>query len=349
MSDLDPAAQDWIKPFIAHHWPRYEVRFPTLQRTVEIAYASGNSASLRAALAGFIEAGRITLLVGKKAKAVTPDQVVLNDGTVLSARAVIDARGQRPGPHVLLGYQKFVGQVLSMKAPHGLEHPVIMDATVDQMGGYRFVYCLPYSPTCLLVEDTYYTDNAALAEDEVIERINAYVAAQGWQVSTVERTERGILPITLASDLNAALADEKGKAPTIGLAAGLFNATTGYSLPDAVRLADLLATKLGEQTAISPAPLAAIINDYRTAHWQRERFYRLLNRMLFKAAKPEQRYKVLQRFYHLNEGLIARFYASSLTKADKLRILSGKPPVPVGAALYNYAETPFMKRHRRSM
>ncbi|MEN9924724.1 MAG: hypothetical protein RL268_850, partial [Pseudomonadota bacterium] len=30
---------------------------------------------------------------------------------------------------------------------------------------------------------------------------------------------------------------------------------------------------------------------------------------------------------------IARFYAGKLTWTDRVRILSGKPPVPVGAAI----------------
>jgi lycopene beta-cyclase len=59
----------------------------------------------------------------------------------------------------------------------------------------------------------------------------------------------------------------------------------------------------------------------------------LLNRMLFWAARPGERYRVLERFYGLPEALIARFYAARLTGLDKLRILSGKPPVPIRAAL----------------
>jgi len=58
-----------------------------------------------------------------------------------------------------------------------------------------------------------------------------------------------------------------------------------------------------------------------------------LNRMLFRAARPDQRYRVLERFYRLPQPLIERFYAGETTLADKARILSGKPPVPIGAAL----------------
>ena len=55
--------------------------------------------------------------------------------------------------------------------------------------------------------------------------------------------------------------------------------------------------------------------------------------MLFRAAAPEHRYRVLEHFYRLDPGLIARFYAGRSTAADKMRILSGRPPVPVARAL----------------
>jgi lycopene beta-cyclase len=55
--------------------------------------------------------------------------------------------------------------------------------------------------------------------------------------------------------------------------------------------------------------------------------------MLYRAAAPEKRYRVLEHFYRLPEPLIARFYAGRLTRWDKLRVLSGRPPVPVGGAL----------------
>jgi lycopene beta-cyclase len=61
--------------------------------------------------------------------------------------------------------------------------------------------------------------------------------------------------------------------------------------------------------------------------------------MLFWAAKPAERYRVLERFYELGEPLIGRFYSSSLTRTDKARVLLGWPPVPVHRALRVVAET----------
>jgi lycopene beta-cyclase len=55
--------------------------------------------------------------------------------------------------------------------------------------------------------------------------------------------------------------------------------------------------------------------------------------MLFRAAEPHERYKVLERFYGLRSGLIGRFYAGKSTSFDKLRVLSGKPPVPMSKAV----------------
>jgi lycopene beta-cyclase len=59
----------------------------------------------------------------------------------------------------------------------------------------------------------------------------------------------------------------------------------------------------------------------------------MLDTMLFRAAEPEERYRVLERFYRLDPGLIGRFYAGTSTMKDKARVLVGKPPVPIGRAV----------------
>ena len=59
----------------------------------------------------------------------------------------------------------------------------------------------------------------------------------------------------------------------------------------------------------------------------------MLSTMLFGAATPKRRYKVLERFYDLSPGLIERFYAGRSSWADRVRILIGRPPVRVSAAL----------------
>jgi len=324
-SDLTSEEWAWIAPLVSQRWPRYEVDFPQLKRTLDGGYASIASTDfarvIETDLAG-------CLRTGAQIAALTPTSVTLASGEVLHARAVIDGRGPRASHHMSLGYQTFLGQELRLAAPHGLQAPVIMDATVEQQGGYRFVYLLPLKPDRVLVEDTHYVDSAAWEPERLRANIAAYVAARGWQVAQVEREEHGSLPIVLAGDFDAywnALENQ----PCSGLRAGLFHPTTGYSLPHAVRLADRVAAL---DAFDAPALFGAIRDEARTA-WNGQRFFRLLNRMLFLAGRPEARWGVMQRFYRLPAPLIARFYAGRLRLGDKARLISGKPPVPVGEAI----------------
>ncbi|MES2059111.1 MAG: lycopene cyclase family protein, partial [Pseudomonadota bacterium] len=114
-----------------------------------------------------------------------------------------------------------------------------------------------------------------------------------------------------------------------GMRAGLFHPTTGYSLPDAVRTAALVA----RSTDLSGKALHDLTYGFARRTWRERGFYRMLDKMLFRAAEPEERYRVLERFYRLSPALIGRFYAGRSTMTDKARILTGKPPVPIGRAL----------------
>jgi lycopene beta-cyclase len=57
-----------------------------------------------------------------------------------------------------------------------------------------------------------------------------------------------------------------------------------------------------------------------------QRFTTLLNRWLFRAITPNQRFRMLERFYRLPEPTIARFYALQMTAMDRARIVCGRPP-----------------------
>lgn len=325
--DLSPAERDWISPLIAQQWSGYDVHFPDLSRHMPTGYASVTSERFAEVIGPALGD---SLWLGQRIAQVEPNRVVLEDGRSLEAAAVIDGRGVRPSEHLVLGQQAFLGQLLQLKKPHGLRDPIIMDARVAQGNGYRFVYVLPFSADTLLIEDTHYVEQQTASPEQLRRHVTEYAASKGWVIERCLREEQGVLPITLAGDF-AAFWDQSAHQPKSGLCAGLFHCTTGYSLPHAVRLADWLAELSTAQ--LSAEQLAPAMRGYAHAEWQRQGFYRLLNRMLFLAGRPENRWQVMQRFYRLPEGLIERFYAGQSHWRDRLRVLVGKPPVPVDEAM----------------
>jgi lycopene beta-cyclase len=326
-SDVLPADRWLIDPLIAHGWQGYHVLFPNRRRQLPQSYASVHSELLDTAVREALPAERV--LTGCRILGAGPTALVLTNGTRIEAKGVIDARGAADLTLLDLGWQKFVGQIVRLAAPHRLERPVVMDATVEQIDGYRFVYLLPSSADTLLIEDTYYSDGPALDRATIAARIAEYAAHRGWTIAEVLREESGVLPVALGGDFEAYWRSGGNRVAKAGVRAGLFHPTTGYSLPDAIRTAILVA---GLPDLTAPALHDALHDHARTA-WAARGFYRLLDKMLFRAARPMERIKVFERFYGLDAGLIARFYAAKSTVFDRMRILAGKPPVPLGRAI----------------
>ena len=330
-TDLTAEQNGWMAPFIAHRWPGQMVRFPKFTRVLRAPYQSVTAEKLhKAALARL--GGAVKM--GARIAALDAASISLESGERLTAPCVIDGRGPAPSQALALAFQKFIGLEVRLAAPHGETLPVIMDAAVSQGDGYRFVYTLPFSADTILIEDTYYADGPALEPERLRARIEAYAGTRGWRIAEIVREETGTLPILLGGDIDAFWREAGTGAARIGLRAGLFHPTTGYSLPDAVAVADALAA-LPVMTTASAARLTQACSKRL---WQERGFYRMLNRMLFLAAEPGERYKVLQRFYELPEPLIERFYRAASTYADKARILIGRPPVPISRALAHIRE-----------
>ncbi len=322
--DGDVAKKDrWlVDPMVAHRWPQgHEVRFPGHARRLDTPYNSVTTVQFAVHLRTVLGD---RLLTGAQAGGIAPDHVVLADGRTIRASAVIDARGAGDLSALRCGWQKFVGHALRCDAPHGIDRPVIMDATVEQEDGYRFVYLLPWDERTIFVEDTYYSNSPALDVPALDARIAAYARDKGWRADLVHR-EQGVLPVVHGGDFDRYWPKED-KVARAGVRAGLFQPMTGYSLPDAVRFALWLADQPLDG-------LPAATRAHAAAHWRRGGYYRLLGRMLFGAARPDQRWRIFARFYRLGPDLIQRFYAGRSTLSDRIRILCGRPPVPIRDAM----------------
>ncbi|HWN71164.1 MAG TPA: lycopene beta-cyclase CrtY [Haliangium sp.] len=331
VDDVPEAAREIVAPLVAHRWPGYEVRFPGLARSLDTAYAAVTSQALDRVVRGRVaEAPGCEVFLDSEAIEVGGREVVLGNGRVLAGDLVIDARGpERAGVDIACtGYQKFLGLEVRVRGRHGLDRPMLMDATVPQTDGFHFFYTLPLDGDGdgdrLLIEDTYFSDTPDLDRDASHREIRAYAAAHGYSIAEVIREESGVLPLPWqppdAPDERDA-GDDPARGPLrAGYQGGWFHPVTGYSFPMAVRLAEYVAgTPIGE--VFGPG-LARLLREHR----KQVQYGCRLNKMLFQWFPPEQRYNVLERFYRLPEPTIRRFYALTLTGGDRARILMGRPP-----------------------
>jgi lycopene beta-cyclase len=323
-TDVTPAQDAWLSDFVATAWDAQDVHFPGYSRRLSTGYRSITSEAFHDAL---MKLPGLQVLTETPVRDVFEDRVELDDGARLTASCVIDGRGATGLADAALGYQKFVGLEIRTERPHGLRCPIVMDARVEQIDGFRFVYCLPFTADTLLIEDTYYSDAPDLDDRACLERIQAYAADMGWIIAETFRRERGILPIILDATPQMIWPDQSRVARS-GMRAGLFQQTTGYSLALAARTADTVATVPQFDTRI----VSDRIRRDGARLWAEQSYFRLLNRMIFVAAKPDQRRRIFERFYTLSQPLIERFYAGHFTLGDKVRLLTGRPPIPMHKA-----------------
>jgi lycopene beta-cyclase len=316
-ADVAPRSWPWLEPLVAHRWDGYDVAFPRLRRELGQPYFSITSESLDAAVRKAVAAGPESFVrTGTEAVAIGARSVRLAGGETLEARVVVDARGPAAEPPRGAGFQKFLGIEARLRRPAPRARPLLMDATVPQIDGFRFLYVLPFAPDRVLLEDTYYSDSPVLDAAAVRERLHAYAAERGYAIADVLREEAGVLPIPWEGGGPA-----PGDGPLrAGYHGGFYHPTTGYSLPVAARVAEHVASR--EPEDVFGPELRALARR----HAAQSRFCRVLNWLLFAAYPAPARHRVLERFYRLPEATIRRFYALELTAADRLRLLLGRPP-----------------------
>ena len=340
-SDLAPREAELMSHFPTASWPRgTRVRFPVFERSLRAGYRSLGSSDFDTTLRRLLPADAIRC--SSPVAQVAADGLTLEDGGRIGAHAVIDCRPFVPSPRLAGGWQVFLGRHLRTARPHGLDRPIIMDADLPQHGAYRFVYVLPLAEDEIFVEDTYYTNEPVLDRAALGERIARYCAAHGWE-GAILGEEHGLLPVLTGGNASAYRAEVGAPGVALAGARGLFtHPLTSYTLPFAA--ANALA--IAEEARRPGRALVELLDRRGAEHWRKTRYYRVLGRMLLEAADPEQRWRVFERFYRLPEPLIERFYAGRSTALDRIRILTGKPPVPIhrGIAALLGNEAPLVKR-----
>lgn len=327
-SDLDERGNALLSTIRKVEWNGgNDVAFPDHRRTLATPYHSIASEDFAAALERELAQG--TIMVRREVVSMDAGAVDLRDGSQITARSIIDARGFAPTGHLTGGWQVFMGRHLRTATAHGIARPIIMDARVEQLGGYRFVYVLPLGLHDLFIEDTYYQDTPHLDRSALSSRLDEYCNKHGWD-GEILGFETGVLPVITGGDFGKFQAGHQLPGITLaGARGGFVHPLTSYTLPFAVDVALAIA----DDADLPGDQLAAKIAARARRHWKKTGFYRLLGSMLFGAARPEQRYRIFQRFYGLPEGLIERFYTARSSLADRARVLIGRPPVPLMRAM----------------
>lgn len=315
-SDLDDEGEGLLGPLVERSWTHVTAAFPDHERRLATSYHAFTSPSLDRAVTAALDAPGSRLVLSARVSRVTAREVMLEDGRTLTAPLVLDARGPAPAVAHAEGtaYQKFLGLDVEVDGPVA-DEVLVMDARLPQVDGFHFMYVLPFGPRRLLVEDTFFAEGPALDREVLRARIRAYVAARGLRVSRVLREEQGCLPLPLDGWASPSL----GSPLRLGYQGGWLHPTTGYSLPVAARVATTLARHGLDGAVVALAALQAELQR-QTAFCVR------LNRLLFRAVPPDQRWRVLSRFYRLPQATIERFYALAMSPSDRARILCGRPP-----------------------
>ncbi|MBI5609107.1 MAG: lycopene beta-cyclase CrtY [Deltaproteobacteria bacterium] len=313
--DVTGPAREWLWPALSARWPGYTVRFPGYLRSVPLSYSAVTSQDLGERAAAALRQGPHDLRLATTGQVLDDHRVQLGTGEVLRGRRLVVATGRADMPRNLGGWQTFLGIELVTPRPHGLQQPILMDATVAQVGGFRFLYVLPLAPDRLLVEDTCFADAPDLNLAERRQGVLAYAERHDWLPAAEVRCETGVLPMPWRLPPQPATNHVRA-----GVAGGWFHPLTGYSLPWAAAVAEHLAQRdPGE-------PLGDGWRALQQQHRRQQRLPLLLNWALFRMAEPAARTAMLDLFYRRDASTIGRIYALRHTWRDTLALFAGRPP-----------------------
>ncbi|MFC7450362.1 lycopene cyclase family protein [Rhodococcus daqingensis] len=194
----------------------------TRERALARPYCVLDNDALRAAL----DLGTARVHAGT-AVDVEPDRVILQDGTRLRARQVIDARGARHSRG--LAEQTAHGVVVSGEAASpvlGGGDAWFMDwrpdngAPPDQPRS--FLYAVPLGGDRVLLEETCLVGRPGLSQEELRGRLETRLRARGVPVSAHAERERVRFPVEVPR--------AAGAVTTFGARAGIMHPGTGYSV-----------------------------------------------------------------------------------------------------------------------
>jgi lycopene beta-cyclase len=198
----------------------------------------------------------------------------LTNGQTISAHLIFDARPPRQLSKGLA--QHFVGWEITTKMPcfdpSALD---LMDFQTHMLAGLHFMYVLPYSTTCALVESTWISE--PLSQSEYDAELKHYIAYRWPQADyKVTYREQGFLPLEDAAI--AQLADST--IVRIGRAGGTLRSSTGFAFMDTVAHAQKIAHAIAIGESVQTLQVEQL-------QFQRHKLDIWMDRVLFTAMRSD--------------------------------------------------------------
>ncbi|HWT13457.1 MAG TPA: lycopene beta-cyclase CrtY [Allosphingosinicella sp.] len=311
-TELDGEARALVAPLVEQAWPGFYVAFPGMTRNLKGELGGFSPPALHRAMMAALKPEQYRL--GVKAVAVREDGIVLDGGETIKAQGAIDARGAANLSMLDLLYETRVERVIRLKGPHGLDRPVLVDATLDQGAGFSFVQTFPLGTHRLRIAKALVSERAQ--PDEAAEaRLDHYLTLRGWRTEEVETRTAQSRPLPMGGDFAAFWRLGGARVAKLGLRGGFLQPASGRSVADAARAALLLA----EQRDFSGGALHDLFEEQAKQLWKKRDYQRSLVAALA-AAKPGERRGLMARLYRLEPGLVTRLHADQAGMIERLRI-----------------------------
>lgn len=302
-------AERLILPLASARWPGFYVAFDDFSRKLKEPCGGVEGAALHRAVVETLAPDQYRL--GVKVVAVKEDALVLDGGEEIKAEGAIDARGATNLSMLELGYEARLERIYRFAAPHGVDRPVLIDATASGGGGGLFQVA-PLDEARLVVADVALSERS-LPGEQAAARIDHYVALRGWRAGAIEHEAVVTRPLPRDGDFAAFWRIGGARVAKLGLRGGFFHPVTGRSIGDSARAAMLLT----RQQDFSGAALHDAFEEEARRLWRGREPLRAINRALCAA---DDRIERLAALFRLDPGLIGRFHADRMGMIERRRV-----------------------------
>ncbi|MDB5691378.1 MAG: hypothetical protein JWO81_441 [Alphaproteobacteria bacterium] len=308
---LSDEERDLVAPLIVESWDSVYTAFPGKSRKLKLACHAITPERIEAALREALRPEQIR--VEDKIVAVRDSSLLLQGGETILGHGALDARFWSHQTTLELGWRRSFGWFCRFGAPHRVDRPVIVDATLSEGKLCGFFSLTPFGDRELLVERVDYSPSPEVDTVAAGAAIADYVAARGWKGGAAEREESASVPVALGGDFGGYWRIGGARVAKLGARGGFFHPGTGSPLPDAIRTALLLT----RQRDFGGAALHDLFEAEAAALWKKREFYRGFNRLLLRDGRG---CAPLAALYEMDSALIGRFEADQLGLFDRRKL-----------------------------